>query len=194
MLGTFSYTTKGSEQTNIPGTQREFPSTTKITNKRKACGVASTWKPVPEHVQTQVLCPSGDGIKVTSYRTTISFYGVSSGEDFTCSGPSYVYQPAVAAGHVWKFKCKAPDAVAVQTSRVVGYDTIDVGGTTVRTLHVHVDTKLHGNSSGRSSQDYWIATSKPILVKEQGTVAASQRNVNYTESYSLALKSLSPKT
>jgi hypothetical protein len=194
VLGTFSYATTGGESTNIPGTSRQFPKITKITNKLEGCGVASTWKPIPEHVQKQVLCPDADGVKVKSYATTISFYGVSSGENFKCSGPSYVYRSDVRAGDTWTFKCKSPDAVAVQHSRAVGYETINVGGTAVRTLHVHIETKLKGDSSGLSVQDAWIGTKQPVLVKETGRVNATQQNVHYTSSYSLALKSLSPKT
>ena len=194
VLGTFSYATTGSEGTNIPGTHRNFPKTTKITNKLQGCGVASTWKPIPEHVQKQVLCPAGDGIKVKSQQTTIMFFGVTSGENFKCSGPSYVYRKSVAAGDTWKFKCKSADATAVQTSTAVGFETIDVGGTAVKTLHVHVDTTLRGNDSGTSTQDYWIAVKKPVLVKEVGEVTATQQSVHYSSTYSLALKSLSPKT
>jgi hypothetical protein len=194
VLGTFTYATSGGEGTTIPGTQRDFPKTTKITNKLEGCGVASTWTPIPQHTQKQVLCPGSDGIKITSYETTISFYGVKSGENFKCSGPSYVYRNDASAGDAWTFRCKSPDAVAVQTTRAVGYEKLDVGGTSVRTLHVHVVAKLTGGSNGTSTQDLWIATAKPILVKETGKVTASQQNVRYSSTYSLALKSLSPKT
>ncbi|HVS68756.1 MAG TPA: hypothetical protein VHE56_09405 [Mycobacteriales bacterium] len=194
VLGTFTYATTGSEGTNIPGTQRDFPKTTTIKNKLQGCGVSSTWKPIPEHVQKQLLCPASDGIKIRRYQTTISFYGVSSGEDFKCSGPSYIDRKSVAPGDTWKFKCTSPDATAVQRAEVIGFEKVDVGGTSVRTLHVHVDTKLKGQDSGTSSQDYWIDTQKPILVKETGKVTATQQSVHYSSSYSLALKSLSPKT
>lgn len=194
VLGTFSYATTGYEQTNIPNTRRTYPSTTEITNKAHGCGVLSTWKPVSQHVQKQLICPSGSDLKIKAYQTTISFFGVSSGESFKCAGASYVYRPHVTAGTVWKYRCKSPDAVASQTATVIGYQTVDVGGTAVRALHVHVSTKLSGNSSGTSVQDYWIDTNRPVLVKETGTVNATQQSVHYTESYSLALKSLSPKT
>lgn len=194
VLGTFSYATTGGEGTNIPGTTRQFPKTTTITNKLSSCGISSTWKPIPEHVQKQVLCPAGDGVKIKAYETMISFYGVSSGESFTCSGPSYLYRNGVKAGDTWSFKCKSPDATAVQHSEAIGFESLNVGGTAVRVLHVHVSTKLKGEDSGSSSQDYWIGTKRPVLVKETGKVTANQKNVHYSSSYSLALKSLSPKT
>ena len=193
VLGTFSYTTTGSEQTNIPGTKRTFPKTTTITNTKQGCGVLSTWKPVDEHVQSQLLCPSDDGIKVVSYKTSISFFGISSGENFKCSGDSFIYRHGVKAGDVWKYKCKSPDAVASQKARAIGFSTMSVGGTDVRVLHVQLKTKLTGDSSGKSTQDYWIATKKPVLVKQSGSVDATQQGVHYTESYSLTLDSLTPK-
>jgi hypothetical protein len=194
VLGTFTYATTGSEQTNIPGTHRDFPKKSEITNKLEGCGVSSTWKPVPQHVQKQVLCPASDGIKVSSYETSISFFGVTSGENFQCSGPSYIYREGVSAGDVRRFKCKAPDATAVQKSEAVGFQTINVDGTRVRTLHVHVETHLQGQDAGTSTQDYWIATKQPVLVKERGKVAATQQGVHYESTYSLTLTSLSPRT
>ena len=153
----------------------------------------STWKPVDEHVQSQLLCPSDDGIKVVSYKTSISFFGISSGENFKCSGDSFIYRHGVKAGDVWKYKCKSPDAVASQKARAIGFSTMSVGGTDVRVLHVQLKTKLTGDSSGKSTQDYWIATKKPVLVKQSGSVDATQQGVHYTESYSLTLDSLTPK-
>jgi hypothetical protein len=193
-LGAFSYATTGYEQTSIPGTKRTYPKTTTITNTRKGCGVESTWKPVSEHVQSQLLCPSGKSLKISSYKTTISFFGVNSGEDFTCSGDSYLYQPGVAAGHVWKYSCKSADAVAHQDAHVDGYSKMSVGGTSVRVLHVTVDTTLTGADAGKSTQDYWIATKRPVLVKETGTVDATQDSIHYTEAYSLTLDSLTAKS
>ncbi|HVV77818.1 MAG TPA: hypothetical protein VHC43_17510 [Mycobacteriales bacterium] len=194
VLGTFTYATTGGEQTSIPGTSRSFPKTTTITNKLQGCGVASTWKPIPEHVQKQLLCPVSDGIKIKSYETTITFYGVSSGEDFKCSGPSYIDRRSLAPGDTWKFTCKSADATAVQKARVIGFEKIDVGSESVRTLHLHIVSSLTGSDSGTSTQDYWIDTQKPVMVKETGKVEAHQQNVTYTSTYSLALTSLSPKT
>lgn len=192
-LGTFSYATTGSEETNIPDTKRTFPKTTTITNTKEGCGVESTWKPVPEHVQSQLLCPSGDALKVKSYKTTISFFGVSSGEDFECSGDSFLYQPGAKAGQVWKYKCKSADAVASQVATVIGYDKMTVGGTTVRALDVRVQTTITGSDSGKSTQEYWIATNKPVLLEETGTVTATQQSIHYQETYSLTLSSLTAK-
>ena len=193
MLGAFTYSTTGYEQTSIPGTKRTFPSKTTITNTQHDCGVVSTWKPVPEHVQSQLLCPSGKALKVIAYQTTISFFGVSSGEDFACSGDSYIYKPGAAAGQVWNYQCKSADAVAKQTAHVIGYSTMTVGATAVRVLHISVATTLSGADNGKSTMDYWIATNKPVLLKETGSVQATQKGIDYQASYSLTLDSLTPK-
>ncbi|HVY09710.1 MAG TPA: hypothetical protein VHB18_06175 [Mycobacteriales bacterium] len=194
VLGTFSYATTGYEQTSIPGTRRTFPKSTTIKNTKQGCGVLSTWKPIDQHTQSQEFCEADGGVKIAAYKTTISFFGVTSGEDFTCSGDSFIYKPGVKAGHVWKYKCTAPDATASQRATVVGYEKVSVGGKSIRTLHVRVKTTLKGGSTGTSTQDYWIWTKKPVLAKESGKVAASQQGVRYASSYSLTLKSLTPKS
>ncbi|HVW80965.1 MAG TPA: hypothetical protein VHB69_08520 [Mycobacteriales bacterium] len=191
VLGKFRYATTGYEQTTIPGTKRSFPSTTTITNRRAGCGVQSTWKPNSQHVQTQELCPDGTTIYMASYGTTLSFFGVSAGESFKCGKSAVIYQPGVKAGHVWRYKCTSSDATASEVAHVIGYSTMSVGGAQVRVLHVRVGVTLSGAESGTSTQEYWIETAKPILVKEKGTVDASQQNVRYQEKYSLKLDSTS---
>jgi hypothetical protein len=131
---------------------------------------------------------------MASYDTMISFFGITSGEDFKCGDDAYIYQPGVKVGHVWDYKCASADATATEAGHVLGYSTMTVGGTSVRVLHVHVDVTVTGAESGKSSQDYWIETSKPVLVKETGTVSATQQGVKYEEAYSLTLDSLTPRS
>jgi hypothetical protein len=193
VLGSFSYATTGYEQTSIPGTKRTFPSTTTITNKQAGCGVESTWAPSSQHVQTQELCGDGRSIYMASYATTLTFFGISSGEDFKCGTDAVIYAPGAKAGQVWNYKCTSSDATATQAGHVIGYSSMSVGGTSVRVLHVEVATTLTGSDSGKSTQDYWIEIGKPVLVKETGTVDASQKGIHYEEAYSLTLDSLRPK-
>lgn len=194
VLGSFRYATTGSEETSIPGTKRTFPATTTITNKAAGCGVESTWAPIPQHVQSQELCPTGKSIYMADYKTTLSFYGISSGEDFKCGTDALIYQPGAKVGQVWNYRCKSSDATATEAGRVLGYSTMTVGGTSVRVLHVKVDVAVSGAESGSSTQEYWIETTKPVLVKETGSVKATQHNVQYQDSYSLTLDSLTPKS
>jgi hypothetical protein len=95
---------------------------------------------------------------------------------------------------VWKYKCKSPDAVASQQAHVIGYSRMSVGGKSVRVLHVTVNTTLTGSDAGTSTQDYWISTKTPVLVKETGKVEATQQSIHYTEVYSLTLASLAAKS
>jgi hypothetical protein len=194
VLGSFSYATTGSEQTNIPGTKRIYPSTTTFTNTRAGDCVNSTWKPVSEHVQTQQLCADGKTIRIASDDQTISFFGINSSENFACGQDAYLYQPGVKAGHVWNYKCTSADATATQAAHVLGYETMSVGGTAVRVLHVQLITTVSGAESGKSTQDYWIGTATPLLMKETGTVSATQKGIQYQETYSLTLDSLTPKS
>jgi hypothetical protein len=194
VLGSFSYATTGYEQTSLPGTKRTYPSTTTFTNTRADGCVKSTWQPVSQHVQSQVLCAYGKTVRIAADDQTISFFGISSSENFSCGDDAFIYQPGVKAGHVWNYKCKSADGTATQAGHVIGYETVSVGGTAVRALHVKLITTLTGAETGKSTQDYWIGISKPLLIKQSGTVDATQKGIEYQETYSVTLDSLTPKS
>lgn len=187
LLGTFEYATTGQEQTSIPGTRRVFPETTRITNASKGCGVRSTWRPISEHLQSQLLCSSDGALKVESYKTTSSFFGVESRESFACSGPSYLYLPNAAAGQTWEYTCRSADSTAKTRVAAIGYSTMSVLGSSVRVLHVRVRATLEGMDTGVSTQDYWIGTQTPVIVEAEGQVSETQQGVHYSESYRLRL-------
>jgi hypothetical protein len=193
VIGTFRYSTSGYEQTNIPGTRRDYPATTRITNSHHGCGVVSTWKPDSQHTQRQYVCQSGSAVVLKWYASTISFFGYTGNEKFVCGRGAFVEQAGAPVGHTWSYRCKSADATASQSARIVGYETLQIGGKAVRTVHVHVRTTLSGSDSGSSTEDYWVATSEPLLVKQTGTVSASQQGVRYDEKYALRLDSLTPK-
>jgi hypothetical protein len=194
VLGTFSYATTGYEQTSFPGTKRTYPSTTTFTNTAAGGCVKSTWQPVSEHTQSQVLCDDAKTIRISTDDQTIGFLGINSSENFTCGQDAFLYQPGVKAGHVWNYQCKSADGTATQAGHVIGYETVTVGGTSVRVLHVQLVTTVSGPEAGKSTQDYWIGTATPLLMKESGTVSATQKGIQYQETYSVTLDSLTPKS
>ena len=93
--------------------------------------------------------------------------------------------------------CSSSDATANQTASVIGYEPITIAGTTVNTIHVHVDVALTGTSQGTSPADYWFTTDGSRLVKNTGSVDSTQSGpfgtVHYNEVYALQLVSLQPQ-
>jgi hypothetical protein len=192
-LGNYSYATTGGEQTSIPGTGRTWPKTTTISVTKSGCGINQTWKPLSTHVETQQLCLIHNQVHLISYQTTLTFFGQTITQRFTCARNAYIYSPALKPGDRWSFTCTTQGAKVVQHLKAVGYQTFDVGGTKVRTLHISIPSNLGGGDSGTSQQDLWIAaTNRPMEIRDTSSIDAKQSGVAYKESRTLQLKHLQP--
>jgi len=192
-LGNYSYATSGGEGTSFPGTSRTFPKTTTVSIAKAGCGVDQTWKPLSSHVETEQLCVINNQIHLVSYSTTLSFFGQTITQKFTCASNSYIYSPTLKPGDTWAFTCKTKGSKVVQHLKAVGFSTIDVGGTGVRTLHISVSSKVSGSDSGSSHQDVWIATtSRSLMIRNESNIHAKQGGVTYDEASTIELKHLQP--
>jgi hypothetical protein len=189
--GSYQYATTGGEQTNIPGTGRHYPATTTITIRKAGCGVNQTWTPISQHSETQHLCILNNAVHLLSYRTTISFFGRSISQMFTCDNNAVIYSPTFKVGHTWSFTCASNGSKVTQHLKVIEFKKIDVNGTPVRTLHVHASSSISGTNSGSSKQDYWIETgSHPFLIRNTAQISARMGGITYSESYAIQLKRL----
>jgi hypothetical protein len=191
--GVYTYATTGSEQTSVPGTERSFPATTPVTVAAKGCGESVTWQPFDQHSETQVLCLTHGGVRLASYQTKISFFGTGSNEDFKCPANALVYPQGFRPGQTSSFTCVSSDSQLTQQLTAVGFATLHAGGVAVRTLHIHVTATLSGSESGSSSQDFWVATSNSLVIRNKGRVDATQDGVNYKEKFNLRLDSVRPQ-
>jgi hypothetical protein len=81
--------------------------------------------------------------------------------------------------------------------RVVGQETVDVGGTPVPAVHVRTTTTFTGATTGRSTYDFWLAraTGLPVRVTmvSRTTNGSLIGDVHYQERVSLRLTSLEPR-
>jgi hypothetical protein len=189
-LGNYSYATTGGESTSFPGTARQFPKTTTVSLTKSGCGIQETWKPLATHVETEQLCLVNNQVHLVSYQTTLSFFGQTVTQKFTCAKNAYIYSPTLKPGDSWSFTCTSQGSKVVQHLKAVGFD---VGGTKVRTLHISVPSNVGGSANGTSQQDLWIAaTNRPHMIRNTAHIDARQGSFSYTENLTLQLKSLKP--
>jgi hypothetical protein len=192
-FGSYSYTTSGNEKTSLPGTTRSFPATTHVKIAAGGCGLTSTWQPVPQHTEIETLCPEGsNAVRLASDEQKISFFGASTDQKLICGSKAIIYSTSLKAGDTWTFVCKSSDTHATQHAHAIGFSTIEVGGKSVRALHVHVDITVTGGDSGTSTEDYWYAPSLGTLVRNTGGVNATSGGIHYQSTYSLQLNSTTP--
>jgi hypothetical protein len=192
-LGNYSYATTGGESTSFPGTARKFPKTTTVSLTKSGCGIQETWKPLSSHVETEQLCIINNQVHLISTQTTLSFFGQTVTQKFTCASNAYVYAPTLRPGDTWSFVCTSKDSKVTQHLKALRYQTFDVGGTNVRTLKISVASTVSGGDSGDSKQTIWIAaTNRPQMIRNVASINAKQGSFSYTENQQLQLKSLTP--
>ena len=193
-VGVYSYTTSGYEQVAVPGSRRDFPKQTAMTVESSGCGVVQTWQPFQQHTEKTTVCMGAQGPRLFSYYVAVSFYGQNQTQTVFCGADAYLYTWGAASGKRWSYTCQSNQTTAQNHAELIGYQTLVVGGTAVRTAHVHVDTVTSGpNGTGNSPADYWFDTTNAILVRNTGTVS-SNGSAHYYEQYDLELDSLKPRT
>ena len=146
------------------------------------------------HVETEQLCVINNRVRLIWSQTTLTFFGQTITQRFTCGKNAYIYAPTLRPGDSWSFTCKSQGGSVVQHLKAVGYTTINVGGTNVRCLHIVIPSRIGGSDSGSSRQDIWIAaTSHPQEIRNKSVINAKQGAFSYNENVTLQLKSLRPR-
>lgn len=188
--GTYTYTTSGTSTVSFFGSS-PYPSSTTIVVSRQGCGEASQWNSEPGSNTTVDECPASGGIHVVSESSTIQTHGYSQTMSFTCAANSFV-PTSGTPGRTWQWACTSSSGeTASQVVKLIGPESLTVGGKSVPTEHVTVDTTLSGPDQGTATTDYWL-TSDALPVKEIGSINASQNGFNYSSNYKLYLDSLTP--
>lgn len=195
--GVYVYATTGGEEVDVLGGSRHtYPEETTITVRHGGCGFVERWDALDERWDERESCriPRGDKLKRTTAHH--EFFGHADTRTLECDGLTY---PAAAEpGDVWTMRCASVDTTTDLRLTAVAWEDIDVGGTAVRTLHVHVDGKISGEQEGRTIRDVWGAVDSGISVRERATLTSYSTQpvfgrTRYHESYEVLLKSLEPR-
>lgn len=187
--GTYTYATSGSS--TIFGNTTSYPPTTTIVISKQGCGESSKWNSSPGNSTTIYACPVTAGIHVVSETSTVSQGSYHNTQTFTCAANAFV-PTSGTPGQTWTWQCSSSNGeTTTQVVKLIGPESMTVGGHAVATEHVTIDSTLSGPEKGSVTTDYWI-TSDAVAVKEVGAIDASEFGVSYKSNYTLQLDSLTP--
>jgi hypothetical protein len=194
--GVYTYATEGYEQTDaLSGQRHDYPSETAVTIRKGGCGWTSRWAPLRERWEENEICEKPAGSFMARYTMHHEFFQRGVTDQFTCDG--YVQRPDVKAGESWTFGCKSKGTTGTSTNTVVGFETITVDGTAVKTVHMRYAITAKGDNEGTIVQDRWLGLEPRSLVrltqKADLKVASPFGKVNYAERFRIDLTSLEPK-
>lgn len=196
--GVYVYATTGSENVDaLSGARHPYPAQTTITVTQEGCGLRTIWRPLEQRTDDGITCVRGDRLLVDRFTTLHEFFQKKDRRDFRCAAGTLLMPSPPTPGATWTMHCKTEDTTSVSRGEVVGPEDLDVGGRSVRTIHVRLVSTLRGGSNGTRSADAWLLPSNGLMVRTIARARISARsvlgNVHYAEDYELNLVSLDPR-
>ena len=197
--GVYVYATEGFEETDaLSGQRHDYPSQTTITASKHDCGYRFRWQPLEERWDQSDTCRDSKGITLERFTIYHEFFQRSATEDFVLEDGSVVLPAHPVIGDSWRWKGASNDSAIDTRVTAVEYDTIDVGGRSVKTIHLRYETAMSGANEGTQIQDRWHSLENGLLIRLVNRVDARVEvpfggTANYRERYRIDLKSLSPE-
>lgn len=196
--GVYRYDTSGGEEVDVLGGARhDYPASTTITYSRAGCGTEERWQPLEGRVGVTRQCEGAKGSEVRQTYQEREFFGQSQNKSYTCDPGVLVRPRTPRPGATWTGRCASDDSTIDLTTRLVGVDRLDVGGTSVEVLHLRIAGVLTGSTRGRSDREVWLRSNDGLLVQATGDTDTeadtSGGAVRYQEQYRLRLQSLTPR-
>ena len=197
--GVYVYATDGYEETDaLSGQRHDYPSETTITASRYSCGYRFRWQPLQQRWDQSDTCRNADGIVLERFAIYHEFFHKGATEDFALDDNALVLPNDPVAGDSWRWKGQSNDSAIDTLTTVIGLETIDVGGTKVKTVHLRYETAMSGANEGTQIQDRWHALDTGLLIRLINKVDAKVEvpfggTANYWERYRIDLKSLEPE-
>ena len=204
--GVYTYTTSGSESASAPGlpsSSYSYPHTTTMTVYSSGCGQDWRWQPLDSRYEDLFVCRAPDGALMLRSRSDAeAFYGVTDTRTFACQAGSTWMPARSLKGQTFSGTCtnggnKNSGGMSIAyTGKVAGEGLVDVGGASVKAVHVTLDESFTGDTEGTGSASIWIDSSTGFLLKESRNETSKSKSVvgwvPSSESFTIALDSLSP--
>lgn len=197
--GVYVYDTEGYEETDaLSGQRHDYPEQTTITASDHACGVRFTWQPLKERWDRSDTCIRNGDVELVRFAIYHEFFHKGITEDFALEAGSVVLPREAKAGDTWRWKGASDDSKIDTLTKVIGFETIQVGGVAVHTMHIRYETAMSGANEGTQIQDRWHATDTGILVRlvndvDARVVVPFGGTAHYVEHYRIDLISTKPQ-
>jgi len=192
-LGVYRYGTRGSESIDSPvlDTTHDYNGVSTIVVSDGRCAERERWQVLSGRWTESEFCASG--AKTTGAVTEFhQFFGVGEEDSFRCHSGVLAQRRGARVSS----DCESDDSSISTTGRLVGFESLAVGGTTFETAHVESRSELGGANRGTARRDEWRRRSDGLLVRRSvASEADSDRagGTHYSERYTIRLLSTRPR-
>jgi hypothetical protein len=196
--GVYRYTTTGEESADIlGGASHTYPPVTTLTVTPDTCGVHLRWDALQERRDEWRLCPVAGGLDEAWGIQFHEFFKQPNTDTIACPANGVLVPEPATPGQTWSVDCTLTGDPWPQQFTVAGPEPVQVGATTVNTVHVveHIDVPV--TYYEHTTIDWWFsADGLPVKVNEVKVSKSSSPigAVTYHEHFSLVLQSVEPST
>lgn len=192
--GVYVYDTRGTEALDaLGGAEHVYPATTTITLTRAGCGSRLRWASLEARSTTWRLCSGASGLELRIADEVHRFFGRTDRTTYLCRA-SVLLPARVVVGEARAFSCRSGSGRERGTARIVGRETISVGGSRIDTVRVSTVARVSGDDSGTEEVDWWLASELAVPVRMVLRSRTSRKvfvgRVHYSEDVELRLASL----
>jgi hypothetical protein len=156
------------------------------------------WDALGQRWEEYGVCLQGRAQHAQHYAIYHNFFLKSDFRDYVCPAEALFLPAERSPGTTWTSRCVAGDATSTFRGRIVGNESLTVGGYEVDVIHLRLDTELGGSTAGTRHAEAWLVPDTGLTVKLVVDVATDADSalgrVHYTEHYETLLTSLSPRT
>jgi hypothetical protein len=197
--GVYVYATKGYDEVDLPGhPHHTFPERTTITVTERGGCDDSRWDLLEERWDVWATCSNGGALLIEHIFGHAEFFGFSGGDSYRCPAGSVVLPVDRSAGTPVARRCDGDNGSMTVTGRVVGTETVMVGGLAVAAVHVTADVVYAGATEGTQKLDEWYAADSDLLLRRIRSTdvtnsSVMSRPVGYEERVEAVLTSLEPR-
>ena len=158
--GTYRYTGAGRENVSaLGGSQHVFPAkiaTVVALDAKDECAWTLNVVYVKQHIEQRSFCTTKAGLADTGFERRIEFFNQTETKTYDCDEGAMRLKASAAPGDTWKWSChEGSDATSSYVAKVIGPETLTVGGAKVETTHMRITSTQTGDTKGSDAQDLW---------------------------------------
>lgn len=199
--GVYVYETAGAESIDaLGGASHEYPTETTITVRSTACGASYRWVAIEERSEQMDICVIDGALALSAYVADHEFFSQGDTKALVCDEPVVLLTPGLDNGATTGV-CRGDGLVEELTVVVGPVEAVQVGEDLVEAIEVVVDVVVgppEGHTQGASRTRLLLNPLSGAIVEWSETTmttADSQvGSVDYTETFTLRLLSLQPRT
>jgi hypothetical protein len=194
--GVYRYRTTGEESIDVlGGAHHSYPPQSTITVTPNGCGVQLRWDVLQERRDEWRLCVTPAGLVEPWALQYHEFFKQPDAEALVCPATTLVLPSTPKTGAAWHAQCTLAGDAEPQRFEVLGQAVLQVGTTSVPTIHIRQSVNYDGSLYEHTFNDWWLAADGlPIRGVETKSSASPSPigNVTYKEHYEIDLDSLTP--